>query len=87
MDIVGSICKFANLKRLYIIDESRSGKLYIDGGFPIDPDDPNDDEKIYKGGYCGGLFSKLYTVWVHAYSAKEAKNIALERIYKERDKT
>jgi hypothetical protein len=79
MDVAYSIRKFFDHKVLYVLSEGRSGKLYLELVNQIDYDSSRHDERIVQGGY-GGFFDGLYTAWIHAYSLKHAKELALERI-------
>ena len=82
MDIVGSIRRFFNRKRLFILEEKRSGKIYdkVDFSFTIDEENENHDESFY----LSPISNRYDHIYVHAYSLKDAKQRALERITADR---
>ena len=82
MDIVGSIRKFFNRKRLFILEERRSGKIYdkMDFSIKIDEEDEDHDESLY----LSPINNRYTNIYVHAYSLKDAKRRAMDMITADR---
>ena len=82
MDIVGSIRRFFNRKRLFVLEEKRSGNVYdkLDFSIEIDKENEHHDESLY----LSSITNRYESIYVHAYSLKDAKQKALERIIADR---
>ena len=77
MDIVRSIRETLGRKRLFFVDEKRSGRLEIwnNTSFTIDHEESSCDEAIY----VSPIHNRC-KAHVHAYSKKHALELAAERI-------
>ena len=76
MDIARSVRELFGRKRLFFINEKRSGRLAIcnNTSFRIDLDESQEEAIYYNP------FNEKYKVHVHAYSKKNAIELAAEMI-------
>ena len=81
MDLAKSFRKFFNYKRHYVVKELRSGKLKM----AIGPCVIDEENEIYDESIRTDYFNNRYSVCVNCYSAKEAVEIAAQRIQVEKE--
>ena len=82
MDLAKSFRKFFNYKRHYVVKELRSGKLKM----AIGPCVIDEENEIYDESIHTDYINIRYSVCVNCYSAKEAVEIAAQRIQVEKEK-